>query len=119
MKYLVLRSFRTFGQYLERGTIVDESAIRSPRLRMVEGKITPAVSSSNIPAVPDRVPALQGNKEEGKHIEQEAIKQTVDEALAGIVDEKEAPVVSEVVEEAPPEEPKKPKRKSPQLKLNK
>ena len=50
MKYLVLHQFRTFGKTLHKGQIVDESEIRSPSLRVSEGKITPAVSSSTVPA---------------------------------------------------------------------
>lgn len=50
MKYLVLHQFRTFGKTLHKGQVVDESEIRSPSLRMSEGKITPAVSSSTVPA---------------------------------------------------------------------
>lgn len=49
MKYLVLHQFRTFGKTLHKGQVVDESEIRSPTLRMSEGKITPAVSSSTVP----------------------------------------------------------------------
>ena len=49
-QYLVLRAFRSFGKFLHKGTVVDESAIRSPRLRMAEGKITVAVSSLEVPA---------------------------------------------------------------------
>ena len=49
MKYLVLRSFRSFGVTLHKGEVVDEAAIRSPRLRRSEGKIIPAVSSSTAP----------------------------------------------------------------------
>ena len=50
MRYLVLRGFRSFGKWLEKGTYVDETEIRSPRLRITEGKIAKAVPSSNIPA---------------------------------------------------------------------
>ena len=50
MKYLVLHQFRTFGKTLYKGQVVDESEIRSPSLRMSEGKIVPAVSSSTVPA---------------------------------------------------------------------
>ena len=50
MKYLVLHSFRSFGVMLHKGEVVDEAAIRSPRLRRSEGKIIPAVSSSTAPA---------------------------------------------------------------------
>ena len=50
MQYLVLRGFRSFDKYLEKGTVVDEADIRSPRLRLSEGKIVPAVSSLDVPA---------------------------------------------------------------------
>lgn len=50
MKYLVLRGFRSFGKWHEKGDYVDETEIRSPRLRITEGKIIQAVPSSNIPA---------------------------------------------------------------------
>ena len=53
MQYLVLRQFRTFGKTLRKGDVVDESEIRSPLLRMSEGKIIPAVSSSPYPAAPE------------------------------------------------------------------
>ena len=49
MKYLVLHSFRSFGVMLHKGEVVDEAAIRPPRLRGSEGKIIPAVSSSTAP----------------------------------------------------------------------
>ena len=49
MKYLVLRSFRSFGVTLHKGEVVDEAASRSPRLRRSEGKIIPAVSSLTAP----------------------------------------------------------------------
>lgn len=52
MKYLVLRRFNSYGKLLIKGTVVDESEIRSLRLRMAEGKIIPAVSSSTVPAEP-------------------------------------------------------------------
>lgn len=50
MKYLVLRGFWSFGKWLTKGTYADESEIRSPRLRVSEGKIVTAVPSSNTPA---------------------------------------------------------------------
>ena len=53
MKYLVLQDFRSFGKPLTRGSVVDESEIRSPLLRQSEGKITPAVSSFTAPPVPE------------------------------------------------------------------
>lgn len=49
MTYLVVIPFRSFGKTLKRGQLVDESEIRSPRIRYSEGKIVPAVSSSEIP----------------------------------------------------------------------
>jgi hypothetical protein len=55
MKYLVLRTFRSFGKQLTRGTLIDETEVRSPRIRISEGKITPAVSSSDIPDEPVEV----------------------------------------------------------------
>lgn len=55
MQYLILRSFRSYDKYLEKGTVVDEKEIRSPRLRRSEGKIIPAVPSFNVP-VSDDVP---------------------------------------------------------------
>lgn len=46
MEYLVLRSFTSYGKLLKKGTIVDETEIRNPRLRRSEKKIYPVVSSS-------------------------------------------------------------------------
>ena len=53
MEYLVLQDFRSYGNEHLKGTVVDESEIRSPLLRVSEGKITPAVSSFTAPPVPD------------------------------------------------------------------
>jgi hypothetical protein len=53
MKYLVLQNFRSYGKEHLKGDVVDESEIRSPLLRISEGKITPAVSSFTAPPVPD------------------------------------------------------------------
>lgn len=64
MEYLVLRRFTSFGKLLIKGTVVDESEIRSPRLRMAEGRIVPAVSSSTVPAEPGDEPDPPGNKED-------------------------------------------------------
>ncbi len=63
MKYLVLHSFRSFGVTLRKGEVVDEAAIRSPRLRRSEGKIIPAVSSS--PAPEEAVVAAQPSQDAG------------------------------------------------------
>jgi len=49
MNYLVLQRFRSFGKTLLKGTVVDGSEIRSPRIRQSEGKIIPAVSSLEVP----------------------------------------------------------------------
>ena len=51
MKYLVLHTFRSFGRTLRKGEVVDESAIRSPRLRLSERKIVLAVEAPLNPAV--------------------------------------------------------------------
>lgn len=69
MKYLVLRRFFTMGKLLIKGMVVDESEIRSPRLKMIEGKIVPAVSSSTVPAEPGDEPDPPGNQEEKDKIE--------------------------------------------------
>lgn len=53
MEYLVLQTFRSYGKEHQKGTVVDESEIRSPLLRVSEGKITPAVSSFTAPPVLD------------------------------------------------------------------
>lgn len=58
MKYLVMHSFRSYGRTLHKGEVVDESAIRSPRLRRSEGNIIPAVEeplekAPEIPAAPE------------------------------------------------------------------
>lgn len=64
MKYLVLRQFISYGRLLIKGTVVDESEIRSPHLRMAEGKIVPAVSSSTVPAEPGDLPDPPGAQED-------------------------------------------------------
>ena len=56
MKYLVLRSFRCYGRTLRKGEVVDESAIRSPRLRRSEGKIMPAIEEPLQPQKPVDTP---------------------------------------------------------------
>lgn len=79
MKYLVLRRFFTMGKLLIKGMVVDESEIRSPRLRMIEGKIVPAVSSSTVPAEPGDEPDQQGIQEEEDKPEQPAEQQAAQE----------------------------------------
>ena len=59
MKYLVLKTIRAFGKRYERGAIIEESQVRSPRILIGEHKITPVrddVSSSISPAVADTEP---------------------------------------------------------------
>lgn len=51
MKYLVLHTFRSFGRTLRKGEVVDESAIRSLRLRLSEHKVVPAVEEPTESAV--------------------------------------------------------------------
>lgn len=60
MEYLVLRPFRSFGVHFAKGSIVDASQVRTPRLKMSEGKIIPAVSSSNHLAADAAVQEPQG-----------------------------------------------------------
>lgn len=59
MKYLVLKTIRAFGKRYERGAIIEEAQVRSPRILIGEHKITPVredVSSSISPAVADTKP---------------------------------------------------------------
>lgn len=44
-KYLILQRFKSFGVLLEKGQVVNADLIRSPQLRVSEGKIVKAVSS--------------------------------------------------------------------------
>lgn len=70
MQYLVLRPFKTFGNFYKRGDVVDEKEIRSPRIRVSEGKIVPVVSSLTLPeesgeavqTSPQVVPSGSANK---------------------------------------------------------
>ncbi len=65
MQYLVLRRFRSIGKTLNKGDAVDETMIRSPRLRQSEGKIIPAVPSFYVPEeVPSVEEPLQDTKTE-------------------------------------------------------
>lgn len=54
-KYLVLRPFNSYGRYFRKGDVVDAAEIRTPSLRMSEGKIIPAVSSAKVPEDVDTV----------------------------------------------------------------
>lgn len=97
MKYLILRSFRSYGKYLERGTTVDESEIRSPILRCSEGKITPAVSSFT-------VPKEFGSDDDLKTTDSEGIVETNDKEPGKEPDkepEKEPEKESETTEQKP------------------
>ena len=49
MKYLVLRRFTSYGVVLHKGDVVDESQIRSPRLRVSEGKIVAVKAVADVP----------------------------------------------------------------------
>lgn len=85
MQYLVLKSFTSFGINHEKGTVVDESKIRSPLLRMSEGKITPAVSSSTVPAetvvkvdsAPSAVETAQSSQDQKKDKDTPEVKKTL------------------------------------------
>ena len=48
MQYLVLKTFASFGRMLLKGEVYDEELIRSPHMRVLEGRITPAVSSAKV-----------------------------------------------------------------------
>lgn len=76
MKYLVLQRFNSFGKFLFKGDVVDDSEIRSPSIRQSEGKIIPAVSSLEVPvefATEDV--ALQATSEESEDKEPEDKKE--------------------------------------------
>ena len=47
MPYLILHSFRSYGVSYKKGDVVNENAIRSPRLRLAEGKILAVSDDSN------------------------------------------------------------------------
>lgn len=66
MEYLVLRRFRTLGVTYVKGEVIDASLIRSPKIRISEGKIVPAVSSSEVPkeaGIEEDIPS-EGTEEE-------------------------------------------------------
>lgn len=64
MDYLVLRPFSSYGVFYKRNDIVSDDKIRCPRIRVSEGKIIQAVSSSNIPELCDADVIAQVNKED-------------------------------------------------------
>ena len=92
MEYLVLRRFWSYGKLHKKGTIVQASEIRHPRLKMAEGTIVPAVSSSIVPQEP-------GDEE----IQPQASEGTTEGEDTQSVDQPTAPAADE-----PPAEPKKP-----------
>lgn len=94
MKYLVLRRFRTYGVTYLKGDVIDESVIRSPRIRQSEGKIIPAVSSSEVPkevGIVEDTPS-KGTAEEVTIDEIEIEIETEDEDNTEI-DEEDKPVL--------------------------
>lgn len=68
MKYLILRSFTSYGNRLKKGTVVDEADIRNVKIRRSEKKIYPVVSSSPVeqPAQIDVAKAAEQKPEEPK-----------------------------------------------------
>lgn len=102
MIYLVLRPFRSYGNYFGKGDVVDGSKIRSPKLRMSEGLIIPAVSSAQPPEpeVPDLpeiclVPEVLVDDTEVDDIE-EVADEEVEELVAEVVEAEEVDVVEEL-----------------------
>lgn len=102
MKYLVLTRFRSYGKQFEKGMVVDESEIRSPMLRMSEGKIIPAVSSSTVPAEPgDDITSEPASQDVSGDVDTGDEDETVDDA-----EQVEEPETAPLQEPAAP--PKKP-----------
>ena len=64
MQYLVLHGFISYGVWYRKGDVVDEAKIRSPRLKLSEGKIvatdlkTAVFSSSQASIVETEEPAI-------------------------------------------------------------
>lgn len=74
MKYLVLKTIRAFGKRYERGAIIEESQVRSPRILIGEHKITPVredVSSSISPAEEDSIQAAAPEETVAESTQQE------------------------------------------------
>lgn len=61
MEYLVLHTFRSYGRTLRKGEVVDESAVRSPRLRLAERKIVVAKEEPLLTAAPGAEPETTDN----------------------------------------------------------
>ena len=61
-KYLVMHKFRSFGKTFLRGQIVEETELRSPRLRVSEGKAVPIkdIVDNSKPDEKDAVSSDQG-----------------------------------------------------------
>lgn len=70
MKYLVLKPFKSYGKHYNRGDIVDETQVRSPRIRVGEHKLAPvkAVSSSISHAAAASTEAAAAAKEDKKPV---------------------------------------------------
>lgn len=61
MKYLVMHPFTSYGVFFHRNEVIDESVIRSPRLRQSEGKILPIVPEQEVipqPVVQPEIPVV-------------------------------------------------------------
>lgn len=83
MKYLVLRRFWSYGKLLLKGTVHDESEIRHPRLKLSEGVIIPAVSSSEVPREPgddENLSQVPEETSEGEDTTSEKSEETVETA---------------------------------------
>jgi hypothetical protein len=71
MRYLILRQFISYGKLLKKGTIVDASEVRSPVLRLAEGKIAAVPSFSATPAVDESASLPQEPEQEPENITDE------------------------------------------------
>lgn len=98
MIYLVLRPFRSYGNYFGKGDVVDGSKIRSPKLRMSEGLIIPAVSSAQPPEpeVPDLPEICLVPEVLVDDTEVDDIEEVAEEVIAEIVEAEEVDVVEEL-----------------------
>ncbi len=63
MKYLVLRQFKSYGVTYRKGDIVDEKNIKTPHLKVSEGKIVEAVSSFEVPVGAISVASTESSNE--------------------------------------------------------
>lgn len=79
MKYLVLKPIRSYGKRYERGDIVDETQVRTPRILVGEHKLAPvlAVSSSISPAeaaAEEQIPEVAEQVSEDKQPDKKPVK---------------------------------------------